>query len=199
MKNLFLAITLLGAHTLTAQRGKAPIMAPVLTKGYYVSLRNDTLRGKVQVNPPHKTDFYAGFSFKKQRANKPKPIDTRAAKAYGFDGRNFEMITYNGKKMFAERIVSGRLELYEYRVTGKQNDDAIQCHYFIRDKDADESLAELRDLKEISGKFYKKHLKPYMQDQPMVWDQLDKYNFDRNQVIGAVEEFNRFYKPASSR
>jgi hypothetical protein len=200
MKLFILSLAIMGVYCAAAQRGKAPVMAPILIKGYYISLRNDTVRGKVQVNPPDLTDFYSSFLFKKQRTNKPKPMSARAVKAYGFDNRNFELIVYNGEKVFAERLAHGRLDLYEYRFnTKKDGNAAVQSYYFIRDNNADESEADLRELKEISGKFYKKRLKPYMKDQPILWEKLDKYEFNRQEIIDAVKEFNSLYSASASR
>lgn len=125
-------------------------------------------------------------------------MDTRVAKAYGFKDRDFEMLDHDGGRIFAERLVAGRLDFYEYRYNSTaKGEPVIASYYFIRDNGADENEAELRQLREISGKFYKKRLKPYMKAQPWIWETLDKYAFDKEKVIEAISEFNKFYSASA--
>ena len=81
---------------------------------------------------------------------------------------------------------------YEYQFHGKvDGEPGIESNYFIRDswnRDKEESFAK------ISNKFYKKSLKPFMkEDQPMIWDDLDKYTFSKPKLVNAINEFNSYY------
>jgi len=195
MKNLIIAVNMVFFSYAAAQPRKMAVMKPILAKGYYVNQRNDTVNGKVQVNPPNQTDFYYQFSFKKQNMTKPKPFNTRAAVAYGFGNRIFEKIAFEDKMVFAEHIVTGRLDLFEYSLKAKKDGEpSTISYYFIRDNRAEGADSGLRELKEISGKFYRKKLKPYMKDQPTIWQQLDKFNFDRQNLINTIREFNKLYE-----
>jgi hypothetical protein len=177
-----------------AQANKKAKMAAVFIPGYYINHKNDTVRGQVQINPEDPTEFYNKFAFIAGRSKKPKMIGAAQTKAYGFEGRHFVSLTIEGQKFFVERLTSGRLRFLEYRHNGKVNGNhAVESEYFIRDLLADEERAELKEPKKISTKFYKKSLKPYMEDQPMIWADLNKYTFDRNKVIHSINEFNRFY------
>jgi hypothetical protein len=62
----------------------------------------------------------------------------------------------------------------------------------------EEKDAELKTLKQISEKFYKKDLKPYLKDQIMVWDDLDKFVFNKEAVLNAIKEFNKFYETTTT-
>jgi Skp family chaperone for outer membrane proteins len=53
---------------------------------------------------------------------------------------------------------------------------------------------ELRDLKQISTKFYKRDIKPYMKSQLVTWTDLDKFTFEKNAVANAIKEFNKYYE-----
>lgn len=169
-------------------------MAPMLTPGYYVSSKGDTVRGEIQTNPDDETDMYHKFNFKPLKGGKIMPVDSKKAKAYGYDDHNFVVITYEGEEMFVERLAKGRINFFEYRFNGKiDGNPAIESSYFVQDTRAEGEDAGLKDLKKISNRFYKKDLQPYMKDQKMIWSDLNKYNFDRQAVVKAINEFNKFY------
>ena len=53
-------------------------------------------------------------------------------------------------------------------------------------------------LKQISEKFYKKDIKPYMKAQIATWENLDKFTFNKEVVGNAIREFNKYYDTSSS-
>ncbi|MDP1800728.1 MAG: hypothetical protein Q8L81_05220 [Bacteroidota bacterium] len=194
MKKLIIIITIFICSSMMAQRGKVATMAPILSKGYYVNLRGDTVLGKIQINPPNTTDFYEQFFFQAKNAKKPKLFTAKNAKGYGFDDRHFVAADLNAKKLFIERLATGRLRFYELRVSEKAtNESEMETVYFIKDTQAETADADLKKLKKISPKFYKKILKPFMKDQPAIWDELDKYNFNEQNIISVVNQFNSYY------
>ena len=182
-------------------KGKTARMAPTVVKGYYIGQKGDTVRGEIQNNPESEIEFYQGFMFKKPGAGKLAKIDTKKAKGYGFEGRHFIMVPYDSEKnVYIEYLVNGRLKFYEYKFPDHKNgQDIINSSYYIQDSQADDKESELRELKPISTNFYKKDLKPYMKAQPMTWNDLDKFNFVKDKVVAAINEFNKFYEagPAS--
>lgn len=167
-------------------------MAPVFSQGYYVNQRNDTVKGEIQVNLEDETEFYKKFFFRAAKTGKPRAFDFRRAKAYGFDNRHFVTIEYDGEKSFVERLVDGRLAFYEKLELGKVDGmPSIVSVYYIADtwtQDKDKKMAR------VSTKFYKKSLKPFMkEEQPVIWDDLDKFTFSENAVMQALNEFNSYY------
>lgn len=194
MKKLLLLILIGTGLGLAAQPKKGPKMAPIVAEGYYVNSKNDTVRGEVQTNPDDETDFYHKFGFKPAKGGKLMPVDAKKAKAYGFDGRHFVALAYSGDNVYVERLAEGRLNFFEYRFHGKIDGlPAIESSYFAQDTRAEGSDSGLKEISKISNKFYKKDLKPYMKDQLMIWTDLDKFTFDRNAVVNAIVEFNKFY------
>ncbi|WP_317897901.1 hypothetical protein [Aurantibacillus circumpalustris] len=190
----FLSVILLGAGlTIAAQPKKAPKMAPILAEGYYVNSKNDTVVGNIQANPESETEFYQKFYFQPAKGGKIMPVDPKKAKAYGFDGRHFVLLA-SGDGLYIERLASGRLNLFEYKYDGKVDGyDHIVSDYYMQDTRAEGSDIKLKEINKISNKFYKKDLKPYMKDQLMLWTDLDKFTFDKQAVISAINEFNKFY------
>lgn len=198
MKKLLSILLVASCGCMLAQpKNKDPKMAPILSPGYYVNMKGDTIKGEIQSNPlPDETAFYTGFSFKPMGAGKVAPISTKKAKAYGVEGKNFILVPYSGdQEVYIERLVDGRLKFYEMKVYGKvEGVQAIVSEYFIQDTRAEEKDADLKEIKQISQKLYKKDLKPYMKDQPITWTDLDKFVFNKAAVINALKEFNKYYE-----
>lgn len=194
MKKLFSFILSIAALTAASQPKKAPKMAPVTTPGYYVVAKGDTVRGEVQTNPEDETDIYKSFFFKPANGGKLVAITPKKAKAYGYDNKHFIMIMEQGSEIYVEVLVRGRLNFYEYRYNGKIDGyPGIEAAYYVQDNRAEGEDVGLKELKKISNKFYKKDLKPYMKDQKMIWDELDKFTFNKSTVINALNEFNKYY------
>ena len=194
MKKLFTLILCCVTVFSFAQRNKKPKMAAVFVPGYYINNKNDTVRGQVQINPDDPTSFYRQFAFISGRSKKPKTFLAAQTKAYGFENRDFIALANDGEKVFVERLTTGRLRLLEYHFNGKVNGSpGVETDYFIKDTRAEGENAELQHPKKISKKYYKKSLRPYLEDQPMLWTDLDKFNFDRNKLVQTITEFNQFY------
>lgn len=194
MKKLLSFIFLAAGLTAVAQPKKAPKMAPVLSPGYYVGSKNDTVRGEVQTNPEDETEFYTKFSFKPAKGGKVMPVDSKKAKAYGYDNKHFVLIPYDGGNIYVERLAQGRINFFEYRFNGKIDGyPGIESIYFAQDTRAEGEDIKLKEIQKISTKFYKKDLKPFMKDQPMIWSDLDKFTFNKQTVTNAINEFNKYY------
>jgi len=195
MKKLFSILSIGLALSAVSQPKKAAKMAPMFSSGYYVAMKGDTVKGDIQLNPDDETDFYHGFNFRGARGGKPALIGSKKAKAYGFDGKDFAVIPYEAGDIYAQYLTKGRLNFMEYKLHEKVDAvDAIVSVYFIQDTQADDSEKELRDLKQISQKFYKRDLKPYLKAQPISWNELDKFTFDKNITTAAVKDFNKYYE-----
>ena len=87
----------------------------------------------------------------------------------------------------------------EYKFAGSiAGQPGVESRFFIQDTKADESSAELRELKQISEKFYKKDLKPYYKPHPELWSDLDKFTFNKETIANSIREFNRYYDTSDS-
>jgi len=196
MKNYISVLLVLFTISAIAQR-RAPKMAPIYASGYYLTKRGDTIRGQIQTNVDDQTTFYKQFNFKNPRSTKPRVYNTMRAQAYGFDNRNFVMIDYKGTKMFVEKLAHGRLALYEYKFHGKINGlPAVESAYYVLDTWAENDQVQ---ISKINQKFYKRSLKPFMQEeQPEIWEQLDKFNFDKQTLVRAIKQYNKNFKDAAN-
>ncbi len=196
MKKLLSLLFIGTSIALVAQpKNKDPRMAATLTPGYYCNLKGDTVKGEVQNNPlGGEPDFYKGFAFKPKGPGKVTAISTKKAKTYGFDGRNFTLIPFDAGEVYIEYLAKGRLNFYEYKYASTvAGQPTVECIYFIQDTKADEANRELREIKQISQKFYKKDIKPYYKDHPELWSDLDKFVFNKEAIANSIREFNRYY------
>ncbi len=92
------------------------------------------------------------------------------------------------------------MNFYEIKDHGKvDGNNAIISDYFIQDNRAEGDDAALKEIKRLNHRFYKKDLKPYMKDQAMLWEDLDKYTFNKTAVLNAIIEFNKFYVVAEPK
>jgi hypothetical protein len=198
MKKLLSLIFVSAGLVASAQPKKAPKMAPVVAPGYYVGSKNDTVRGSVQTNPEDPTELYKQFFFQPATGGKLTAISPKKAKAYGYDENHFVLTQSDGEEVYLQRLAEGRVNFFEYKFNGKIDGyPAVESAYFIQDTRAEGADVALKEVKKISTKFYKKDLKPYLKDQPMIWSDLDKFTFDKKAVVNAINEFNKYYVIAS--
>lgn len=194
MKKLLSALFITSTIVVMAQPKKDPKMAATLTPGYYVGMKNDTTKGEIQTNPlGGETDFYKGFTFKKGAA-KLAAVSTKKAKKYGFNGRDFVVIPFDAGEVYIEYLAKGRVCFYEYKYPSTLGGQPIvESIYFIHDTKADESSKELREIKQISQKFYKKDIKDYMKEHKEIWEGLDKFTFNKEAIANAIRQYNTYY------
>jgi hypothetical protein len=195
MKKILSLFLTAAAFVAVAQPKKGPKMAPVLEQGYYVTGKNDTVRGEVQTNPEDETELFRQFYFRPAKGGKVMPVPPTKAKSYGYGDKHFAQISSDEGLIYVEKLATGRLNFYKYRFNGKiDGNPGIETSYFMQDTRAEgPEAAMLKEVKKISNKFYKRDLKPYMKDQLMIWTDLDKFTFNEATVIKAVNEFNKFY------
>lgn len=195
MKKVLSLVLTAAAFVAVAQPKKAAKMTPVLEEGYYVSGKNDTVRGEVQTNPEDATELYKQFSFRPGKGGKVMPVSPTKAKAYGYGDKHYVQITCDEGTIYVERLAAGRLNFFKYRFNGKIDGlPAVETYYYMQDTRAEGAdMAQLREIKKISNKFYKRDLKPYLRDQLMIWTDMDKFVFDEAKVVAAINEFNKFY------
>jgi hypothetical protein len=199
MKNLLAIILISTSAVCMAQpgkKGKGPSMAPEFSPGYYVTAKGDTVKGEVQTNLENEGEFYKTINFKDARSPKVTVITTKKAKAYGYGDKHFVLNSYDASnEVYLRYLAKGRLNLLEYKYPDVVAGAAVvKAEYYIQDSKADEENKDLRELKKLNEKFYKKELKIYMKDQPMIWNDLDKFTFKPEAVSNSIREYNRFYE-----
>lgn len=177
------------------KKGKGPSMAPELVPGYYVTAKGDTVKGDIQTNLENEGDLYRSINFFPKGATKVTVVTSKKARAYGFGDNHFVASNIAGQEeIYLKYLAKGRLNFMEFKYS---SDGGIVSDYFIQDSKADDANKDLRELKKLNPKFYKKELKPYMKDQPMIHDDLDKFTFTPAKIANSIREYNRFYEGAT--
>jgi hypothetical protein len=108
MKKLLSLLLIGAALTASSQGNKKPAkMAPITAPGYYLGKKNDTIRGEVRTNPDDETELYRIFFFKPAKGGKLIAFDPKKTKGFGFEGRHFVAIPYEGGEIYVERLAQG--------------------------------------------------------------------------------------------
>jgi hypothetical protein len=195
MKNVFIAFLTLASVSLFAQpakKGKEMTMTPEFSKGYYLPMKGDTVKGEVQNNRDKETDFYTNIMFKAKGASKATEITTKKAKGYGYDDNHFSALKMDDKEVYIKLLEQGRLNLMEWKYEDKEG--KAKAVYFIIDTRATaEDKSGTNVLTQLNEVSHKKILKPFFKDQPILLDQVDKWYFKLEEVRKAVSEFNAMY------
>ncbi len=195
---IFSAIAFLG-FAQPIKKGKGPAMAPELTPGYYVTQKGDTVKGEVQTNRDNPGDLYNSIYFKDAKGGKVVAISSKKAKYYGYGDNHYVVMPMGQTDVYLKYLAKGRLNFLEYKYeTTVAGQPAVAAEYYVQDTKADDANADLRELKKLNEKFYKKEMKPYMKDQPMIWNDLDKFVFKPEAIANSVREYNRFYASSDS-
>jgi hypothetical protein len=199
MKKLLSLIFITAATVAIAQPGGkkgTPKMAPTLEPGYYVTAKGDTVKGEIQTNPDNEGDIYKQINFKAPGTPKVVVITTKKAKAYGYGNNHFMLYAADAQnEVYMRYLAKGRLNFMEFKYPSTVAGTATMvAEYYIQDSKADEENKELRDMKKLNEKFYKKELKPYMKDQAMIWSDLDKFVFKPEAIANSVREYNRMFE-----
>lgn len=194
MKKLFIALFIITSVALFAQpakKGKEMKITPSYSPGYYLNLKGDTVKGEIQNNMDRESDYSNSFFFKNKGGTKGMEINSKKAKAYGFDGKNYTTLKMDDKDVYIKYLEQGRLNLFEYKYF---SGDAVLAVYFIVDSRAGEDdKTGVNQLIQLNEKSFKKQLKPYFKDQPIVLEPVDKWVFKIDEIRKAVSEFNAMY------
>jgi hypothetical protein len=202
MKKLFLSLLAFGTLTALSQpakKGKEMHMTPIFAPGYYVNLKGDTVRGEVQTNLEKEISQYISFIYKPKGAAKGSEITPKKAKAYGYDDVHFTMLKLDEQNdVYIKYLEIGRLVFLEYKFLKIEDKvEKIKTIYFIKDtkaaSDDKSGTGELNQLPSEDLTGFKKALKPFFKDQPILLDQVDKWYFRIAEIRKAVREFNAMY------
>lgn len=195
MKNLFTAVFALATIGLIAQpakKGKEMRIAPSFLPGYYLNLKGDTVKGEVQSNMDKESDYANSFFFKTKGGTKGMEINSKKAKGYGFDDKHYTTLKMDDKDVYIKYLEKGRLNLFEYDY---DTSEGVKAVYLIVDSRAgeDDKLGT-NILTQLDEKSFKKQLKPFFKDQPMLLEPVDKWFLKIEEIRKAVSEFNNMYQ-----
>lgn len=187
-----ICLFLLPCMVAIGQPGKGtPKMVADFSPGYYVPLKGDTVKGEIQQNLENPAANFQSFNFRAKPGTKANNFTPKKAKAYGFGNQHYTLVNLDPQTQVFMRVwARGRLMFYEYMEEG-----AKESVFFIQEPASEDP--EKKELKKLSKLHYKRELKPYMKDQSMIWDELDKFNFVPEKIAKTIQDFNGMYAASS--
>jgi hypothetical protein len=182
MKNLFCSIVLLVMFS-TQLFSQAGIVS---VKGYVITLKGDTLRGDIKLNPKKELEVFEkvtiALSATEKKSFKPDKI-----KGYNIDTANFVSKKLDGDALVFYKVLSaGKLNLYEYQYYWEKasKDVTTKSEYYV-EKEGEDKLTKIKQ----AGK-YKKQLSELMSDNTEALSDVDEKEFNIEQIMEAFKQYN---------
>ncbi|WP_317899198.1 hypothetical protein [Aurantibacillus circumpalustris] len=156
-----------------------------MEKGYLVTLKGDTLRGEVKINPKKEIDNYNKVTFKDETGLQKiyKPNKTLA---YGFNNEKFvSMDSQDDEKKFYKIICTGVISFYKLGFeTIRMNAVTFEEEYYVS-KEGDKELTVIKESK------FKKQLNELMSDNlEFVEAYGDEKKFDFEKALEIITNYN---------
>lgn len=158
-------------------------------KGYMITLKGDTVKGEVKINPKRLGDNFTKLFFKDnegvQKNYKPDKV-----KGYGYEGKHFIAEKFGDEICFYKILAKGKVTLYEmvYEEYNVSSTYFKSEYYFSQEGDK-----EFTRIKQ--GKF-KKQLSDVMKDNTEFIQNAteDEKKFEIEKVIDIVNQYNAWAK-----
>lgn len=184
MKNYFTAACVFFTLSMAAQSS--------MEKGYVVTLKGDTLKGEVKVNPKKEIDAYTKVTFKDetgaQKIYKPNKV-----LAYGFnDERYVAMDSQDEEKRFYKVLAAGEINFYRLGFESmRMNAVNFEVEYYI-------SKAGEKNLILIKETRFKKQISEVMSDNLEFAEAYDDKKFDLAKALEIIKNYNSWKKSTNN-
>lgn len=154
-------------------------------KGYVITLKDDTLRGEIKLNPKKELEVFEKvtliISATEKKTFKPEKI-----KAYKTDSAYFVSKKFEDGMMFFKVLSAGKLNLYEYQYYWeKPNKDVVIKSEYYMEKSGEEKTTKIKQ-----GSKYKKQLAEAMADNTELVKTFDEKEFDAEDMIEIFNQYN---------
>ena len=158
-------------------------------KGYMLTLKGDSVKGEVKINPKRLSENFTKLFFKDnegvQKNYKPDKV-----KGYGYEGKHFIAEKFGDEICFYKVLSKGKVMLYEmvYEEYNVSSTYYKSEYYFSQTGDKEFSRIK-------QGKF-KKQLSDVMKDNPEYIQGIteDEKKFEIEKVIDAFNQYNAWAK-----
>jgi len=181
MKKLFCFIVAMGIFSVSLF-SQAP---GVTVKGYVITLKDDTLRGDIKLNPKKELEVFEkviiNLSATEKKTFKPDKI-----KGYRTDSATFVSKKLDDGMSFFKVLCTGKLNLYEYMYYWeKPNKDVVVKSEYYMEKQGEDKTTKIKQ-----GGKYKKQLAEAMADNAELVKSFDEKEFDAEDMIEIFKQYN---------
>ena len=152
----------------------ATVCLTVQAQDYALSVKGDTLRGKIKPYTLDNLDRLQITSKDKKKAS----YTALQVKGYVKDGITFQAVKYENSIRFMKVIKSGYLSLFAYSIA---HQNLLDGRYLLKKDGTGMDLPNLA---------FKKLLGKYLSDCPDIKTQLEKGDLNKNQIEKIVDEYN---------
>jgi hypothetical protein len=181
MKKQFFLIAILGilSADLFSQ-------APAVTvKGYVITLKDDTLRGDIKLNPKKELEVFEKVTIiispTEKKTFKPEKI-----KGYSTDSAVFVSKKLDDAMSFFKVLSAGKLNLYEYDYYWeKPNKEVVTKSEYYMEKNGADKTTKIKE-----GSKYKKQLAEAMADNSELVKSFDEKEFDAEDMVDIFKQYN---------
>ena len=160
--------------------------------GYIINTKHDTLWGEIKVNLKNQTECFAKIYFRTKcdtSLSHGKPSPTRSYQAnkidgFGFEGNNYSSVKLDNHWVFMITHCQGKICLFEYKAPVSSGNEKMESEYYVM-KGGFENLQIIA----MDSKL-KKHMKPFVSDDKILWKDFEKNNFDFGVVMQLISNYN---------
>ncbi len=181
MKKLFCLIVAIGIFTVNVF-SQAP---GVTVKGYVITLKDDTLRGDIKLNPKKELEVFEkviiNLSATEKKTFKPDKI-----KGYRTDSATFVSKKLDDAMSFFKVLSTGKLNLYVYQYYWeKPNKDVVTKSEYYMEKQGEDKTIKIK-----TGSKYKKQLSEAMADNEELVKNLEDRELSEEEMIEIFNQYN---------
>lgn len=160
-----------------------------LIEGYVITLKDDTLRGNIKLNPKKELEIFEKVTLIISETEK-KTFKPNKIKSYHIDKAHFVSRQLDDEMAFFKVLSSGKLILLEYQYYWEKpsKEVIVKSEYYV------EKRGEIKAIKIKQGSKYKKQLAEIMADNEELIKSFDDKDFD---PVDMVEIFNQYNAEAN--
>lgn len=160
--------------------------APAVTvKGYVVTLKDDTLRGDIKLNPKKELEVFEKVTINLSATEK-KTFKPDKIKGYKTDSAVFVSKKLDDAMSFFKVLSTGKLNLYEFQYYWeKPNKDMVIKSEYYMEKQGEDKTTKIKQ-----GGKYKKQLAEAMSDNEELVKSFDEKEFDAEDMIEIFNQYN---------
>lgn len=157
----------------------------VTVKGYVVTLKDDTLRGDIKINPKKELEVFEKVTITISATEK-KTFKPEKIKEYVTDSGRYMSRMIDDQMVFLKVLSYGKINLYEYRYYWeKPNKDVVIKSEYYMEKEGDKKAGKIKQNSK-----YKKQLAEAMADNAELVKNFEDKEFDASDMIEIFNQYN---------
>jgi hypothetical protein len=152
--------------------------------GYIVTMKGDTVKGTVKLNPKKEAEVFEKVNFKDQ-SGVQKNYKASKIKAYGVEDIHYRSVFEGDEAVFYRVVVSGDINLYEIVVEAVRMNEVTQDHEYYFTDSNNKKLVRVKENK------FKKQMTERMKDNTSFIEEYgDDQEFNTEIAAEVISRYN---------